>query len=315
MFADAALDPKLFYGAGYDNTTTVQAHSEGRHEYLIAGSALKCDLFINVPKLKTHHLLGITVAMKNLVGINGDKNYLPHFRLGFADRGGDQYPRRTPGLLLRYWILRYAMPMLTSHPTLMKAWGRLLALFHRAGGKNPYAGGGWIGNDTVWRMTLDLNRILLHAREDGTLAGRDTPRRYLTVVDGIVAGEGEGPMDVQARPAGVLLAAGNPLLCDVAAARLMGFDPERLKLVTEGRRPHELPLAPVTTLDEADLACCTVAADDRWEPTAPDDLPNLDFIPPVGWKDVVAGRRNTKEVQRRGCENCALLESDRIDTS
>lgn len=35
----------------------------------IARAALQCDVFINVPSLKTHHLAGVTVAMKNLYGI------------------------------------------------------------------------------------------------------------------------------------------------------------------------------------------------------------------------------------------------------
>jgi uncharacterized protein (DUF362 family) len=35
----------------------------------IARAALQCDVFINVPTLKTHHLAGVTVAMKNLYGL------------------------------------------------------------------------------------------------------------------------------------------------------------------------------------------------------------------------------------------------------
>lgn len=58
MFNDSSLDAKLFYGSGYDNKDTIHAHSEGRHQYLIAGTPIVCDLFINIPKLKTHHCWG-----------------------------------------------------------------------------------------------------------------------------------------------------------------------------------------------------------------------------------------------------------------
>jgi hypothetical protein len=287
MFHDGALDPSLFYGSGYDNRTTIRAHTEGRHQYLIAGSALKCDLFINVPKLKTHHLLGITVAMKNLVGINGDKNYLPHFRLGFVDQGGDQYPRRTFSLALRLAILRRAMPLLARRPVLRRLWGHSLGLFHKAGGKNPYAGGSWIGNDTVWRMALDLNRVLLYAREDGTISPGLPARRYLTVVDGIVAGEGEGPMEPRDRAAGALIAAGHPLSCDLVAARLMGFDTSRLRLCVEGLKDHPLPLHPIRRPEEVDLAVLDHARGSGWNSVSWGELPNWNFEPPVGWRDAV----------------------------
>jgi uncharacterized protein (DUF362 family) len=287
MFHDPNLNPSLFYGSGYDNRTTIRSHTEGRHEYLVAGSALKCDLFINVPKLKTHHLLGITVAMKNLVGINGDKNCLPHFRLGFVADGGDQYPRRSLSLVTRLAILRRVMPLLARRPALRRAWGRALGAFHKAGGKNPYAGGSWIGNDTVWRMALDLNRILLYAREDGTIVPGVPARRYLTVVDGVIAGEGEGPMEPLDRATGVLLAAGHPLACDLVAARIMGFDTSLLRLCTEGMMDHPLSLRPARRPEDLDLAVLDVQGASEWNSVLWGELPNMGFTPPIGWREAV----------------------------
>ena len=60
----------------------------GTHEYLISRSAMDADVFINLPKLKTHKKVGVTLSLKNLVGINGDKNYLPHFCIGTPAEGG-----------------------------------------------------------------------------------------------------------------------------------------------------------------------------------------------------------------------------------
>ena len=81
-----------FYGADYDSAATAQHHSHGQHEYLLARTAMDADVFINLPKMKTHKKVGVTLSLKNLVGINGDKNYLPHFCIGTPDQGGDEFP-------------------------------------------------------------------------------------------------------------------------------------------------------------------------------------------------------------------------------
>jgi len=44
--------------------------------------------------------------------------------------------------------------------------------------------GNWHGNDTVWRMSLDLNRILLYGNPDGSLRPGGSRKRYFSVVDG-----------------------------------------------------------------------------------------------------------------------------------
>ncbi len=84
-----------YYGADYDSDELNKHHTGGRHEYLISGSAIQCDVFINLPKLKTHKKAGITVNLKNLVGVNGDKNWLPHHTIGSPRSGGDQFPNRS----------------------------------------------------------------------------------------------------------------------------------------------------------------------------------------------------------------------------
>ena len=46
----------------------------------------------------------------------------------------------------------------------------------------------------------------------------------LTLLDGVVAGEGEGPLAPRDVPLGAVLAATDPIALDLAALRLMGFD-------------------------------------------------------------------------------------------
>jgi hypothetical protein len=39
--------------------------------------------------------VGMTCALKNLVGINANKNWLPHHTEGTPEQGGDQFPAGT----------------------------------------------------------------------------------------------------------------------------------------------------------------------------------------------------------------------------
>ena len=67
-----------------------------------------------------------------------------------------------------------------------------MALGKLVGVDNNYDGS-WGGNDTVWRMCLDLQRVLHYGRLDGAFS--DTvQRKILTITDAIVAGEGNGPL-------------------------------------------------------------------------------------------------------------------------
>jgi len=69
-----------------------RTHAPGRHQYLVAREAIEADVVVNLPKLKSHKKTCITGALKNLIGINGNKEYLPHHRKGGQLRGGDCYP-------------------------------------------------------------------------------------------------------------------------------------------------------------------------------------------------------------------------------
>ena len=82
-----------YYGSDYDQAETNRHHSEGRHEYRISRTAASAaDVFINLPKLKTHKKAGVTLCLKNLVGVNVGRNWLPHHTDGDPSNGGDQFP-------------------------------------------------------------------------------------------------------------------------------------------------------------------------------------------------------------------------------
>jgi hypothetical protein len=63
------------------------------------------------------------------------------------------------------------------------------------------------------------------------------------IVDGIVGGEGNGPLDPTPKRAGVVLAGQNPVAVELACARLMGFDYLHLPMLREAfDHDHSLPL-------------------------------------------------------------------------
>lgn len=116
------------------------------------------DAVVNLPKLKTHMLTGITGAVKNALGL-------------------------LPGSLKR--------AVHVTAPTGITMSQALVDIFRGIQNKTP---------------------MVLH------------------VMDGIVAMEGLGPNNGQARQTGWLLASTDPVAVDVTAAAVMGFDP--VKVIT-----------------------------------------------------------------------------------
>jgi uncharacterized protein (DUF362 family) len=197
-------------------------HGPGRHRYSLSNTVLEADLFITVPKLKTHRKAGISVALKNVVGITNKKQWLPHYRAG-APPEGDEYP--TP-LTWSQWLTESLgrLPLPGGHAVIAR-WPV------RGGGPaGPVVNGNWEGNDTTWRMVLDLNTALRFADRRGQLQA--TPQRaWWCIVDGIVAGEGQGPLGTRPRACGVILGGGDPVAVDAVAARLMGYDPSQVRMI------------------------------------------------------------------------------------
>jgi uncharacterized protein (DUF362 family) len=283
-FVGSGLDPERFRGADYDPGPTSAHHTGGRHEYLLSETVLAADLVVNLPKLKTHKKTGVTLALKNLVGINGDKNLLPHHCMGSMAEGGDEYPGDRTIDRLRTRATEVARALLArGHGTRLVRWVRRAESAAR--GDAFIRSGNWYGNRTTWRMCVDLNRCLYYSDAAGSHFDAAEPvRNVLTLLDGIVAGEGEGPLAPRDRPLGVVLASLDPVALDLVALRLMGFDAQKVPKVRESladtglrvtrvRRPEDV------LVRETDAAASRIAdhsvADIRSERT---------FEPHAGWR-------------------------------
>lgn len=153
--------------------------------YRVAHTVLISDVIISVPKLKTHTVAGITVALKNVMGIAAGGYY------GFPKRREDALPHGNPN--------------------------------------NP------LSNDVIWRVILDLHRIAL-----GRYPGSPKERKYLAVVDGVVAGAYDTALNLgdsywlpvwKPVKVGAIIAGTDPVAVDTVSARVMGYRPEKIPTI------------------------------------------------------------------------------------
>ena len=256
LFADSRYNNVKFRGAGYDIKATNRYHHASVHKYCVSKDIISADVVISVPKFKSHRKAGITCCLKNLVGINADKNYLPHFALGSTNMGGDEMPEisgnRVFLLRLYNWFREFILAY--SWKILGKPAAALLRILHQkqtskadSASKNkklldkqskdvdlarflhariaqcPVAAGAWPGNETICRMILDLNHIFLCCGKDGIL--RDiTDRKIFYVADAVEIGMGNGPTHPTPLNGGLIAAGWNGFALDTAILKLFGID-------------------------------------------------------------------------------------------
>ncbi len=219
--------------------TPVPHHTRGRHEYSVGRTVLDADVIINLPKLKTHKKTGVTLALKSVIGLVNEKYWLPHFTEGDPSAGGDELDR-PPGLGERIERKLSRLPLPGGHS--------LVARAPRTGAPPRVIDGSWEGNDTLWRTIVDLNRILLYADRQGRL-GSEPTRRHLCIVDGIIAGEGEGPLGATPVAAGLLVGGFDPALIDWVATEAMGLPPDRITTTAQALAQRLLPSSSLDGLE------------------------------------------------------------------
>ena len=263
----------------YDPADTQRHHRSGRHSYAVHREILAADAIIGIPKLKVHEKVGLTCGLKNYVGTCALKQTLPHHRIGSPRDGGDEYPERSPwSALASQAHARYArLPHgFWSDGALAVVDRGIRRLCLRAG---SVAGGAWHGNDTAWRMAGDLFRIAEFADRRGVMQSKPQ-RRLLTVVDGIVAGEGEGPLAPQPVPLGTIVFSDDTALADWACCELIGFDVRKVPLVYQSLLRHGI--------DPADEPGPDVTLNQRLLPISQlNHYCQRSLLPPRGWRNYV----------------------------
>jgi uncharacterized protein (DUF362 family) len=279
-----------FVVGDYDTAQTNKRHRLGKHEYVVANSLLAADAIISLPKLKTHSKVGLTVCLKNLIGIIGSKDCLPHHRHGRISAGGDEFPSDYP----TPWLFSSRMNQLLQGRVPRSLW-RVLRSFAQMlfGAGTPIQGngiercffpsGGWYGNDTIWRTVDDLNRIVsFYDYSKGQLA-RQRQRKFLAVVDGLVAMEGNGPLRGRPKPAGIVMVGLDPLAIDIVATALMGFDWRKVAMLREAANPAKR--APYSNFRGRESEMHIMSNDRRWQSLSTIRENSLNFCPSAGWRN------------------------------
>jgi uncharacterized protein (DUF362 family) len=150
-----------FVDLNRDELVRMQLRSSymGMKSLWLPRTVLEADFLVSMPKIKAHHWAGVTLSMKNMLGV-------------------------VPGA-------RYGWPKNILH---------------------------WKG---IQESILDVCATI--------------PVHFV-IADGIMAMEGNGPLNGTARPLGKIVLADDPVAADATCARLMGFEPDRIVHIREGAK-------------------------------------------------------------------------------
>lgn len=221
-----------FASLDYDRKLTERYHGQNKHIYVLNKKILEADVIVSIPKLKTHEKVGVTLGIKGCVGAIAHKHCLAHFRIGAPENGGDEYQN---GQWLNRLESRIGSLVNVKRTPFYNNCIRIINVavrrfIKRVIGRN--IGGGWSGNDTTWRMSMDIARILKYADKAGALKVNEM-RKMICLVDGILGGEGNGPLSPTAKACGFLSYSDDLAVGDCVAASFIGMDCQHLPIIKQ----------------------------------------------------------------------------------
>lgn len=266
----------------YDPRRLAMHHNSEKHEYYVSKYLLEADVVINMPKPKTHRKAGVTIAMKNMVGINTRKEFLPHHTTGSIKSGGDEcrtssFIRVLSDKLYDYKNMKEGENKnLLALPAFIMAYGlKLLAnCLHKEQGE-----GNWSGNHTISRTINDLNKIMMYCDKKGKMC-ENQQRKVIVVADMIIAGEKEGPVMPSPKELGVIAIGENQLIFDTVIATLMGADVSKLPTLTTAMHVQKYAIKNA----KEPLICSNIAEHNGVLRVVEKKL-CWGFVPTSGWKD------------------------------
>jgi uncharacterized protein (DUF362 family) len=268
----------------YDPELIKAYHSEGRHVYAINRRIVESDTIVSIPKLKTHVKVGVTAAIKGCVGAIGRKECLAHYTQGAPLLNGDEFP--VVDVFRRQFRNRLSEFHDAANRMKPAGFGNVLRMLDRnvrrsLGLLGSIQGGGWPGNDTAWRMALDVARVIRYATKNGDLANTEQ-RKHLMLTDGIIGGQAEGPLSPTPVNAGMLIFSEDIAVGDLVNCLAMGFDPFKVPLIRESFSIDELQLTEYAPMEIDVLMNGTMLPAFK----IPDKVP-VRFSPPRSWKDSI----------------------------
>ena len=218
----------------FDPEDMMKGHMGRIQRYCISDACLEADVIVNMPKPKTHRLAGMTGALKNMIGVNARKEYLPHYTTGSREEGGDAYPYRDNARKRQYELLDLQNQYYKKGNDLkaLEMANQASAMEEQKKKENEGIDfGAWRGNDTIWRTVLDINDVIKYADRDGKLTDK-VQRKMISIGDMIVCGENEGPLRPDYKEASGILFADDPLEFDLFLCELMGFECRKVPVLS-----------------------------------------------------------------------------------
>jgi phenylacetate-CoA ligase len=298
--ADGEAPPR-FRVMDYEPKRTEAFHAGHSHRYVIHRAVLEADTVISLSKLKTHEKVGITCGLKGYVGTVAQKDCLAHHRFGSPGVGGDEYPEKLwflrPVSQFQNWLSGRGQDAALQKPMQVADW-TIRRVLKRTGLRMA---GAWHGNDTAWRMSLDLGRIVHHADTQGRMH-EGLQRTNLSLIDGIVGGEGEGPLAPEPIHSGALLFSDDVAVGDRVACHLMGFNPQAIPLIREAFAPMSYPLT------SASLAPVEVVLNGVRQ-LETEVMPDQPFVPAPGWLEHLAPPPRTLAGNVRALVSASEIEA------
>lgn len=255
-------------------------HSRGNHKYLFNKWVLTSDVIINMPKIKTHRRVGMTACSKNYVGACLLKDCLPHSIFGGVSTGGDEYPTSDLFSKLYSKLKKYQLRKAINTKITRKL-RRVLSMQSKrvSPDNNNHWDGCWHGNNVIWRFVVDLNIGVLFANKEGKLT--KTPQRTIfNICDGVIAGQGNGPISPCEKKLGSIICGFNGTTIDYFIARIMGFKPHLIKYIPV--------LLEMEKIDPNNLMVIT-----EKRKLLINNYPfrdDMNFIPPDGWKNYLEAK-------------------------
>lgn len=268
----------------YDSSILYEHHNCNKNEYLIAKKILEANVIINLPKPKTHRKAGVTIALKNLIGINTNKEWLPHHMIGSVKEGGDEYLKNIKlaavgSNLLDIMNKMQAQKKYRETMVLHTVTGGINKLYKIVPTKEKYSEGSWYGNDTIWRTITDLNKIVFYADINGTLH-EEMQRKMLILGDMIISGEKEGPLLPSPKKTGIIVIGENPVSFDKTVCTIMGFDYKKIPSIYQNDGQNTLPLS----FNKKIIINSNNPLWNNKKLNEIDRTQSLQFIPSMGWK-------------------------------
>jgi uncharacterized protein (DUF362 family) len=259
--------------------STNMFHGPNRHIYKIPKIFLMSDVIISVPKLKTHKLAGITLNLKNMIGIS-EKIYLPHYRQG-PPPIGDAFLKQPQNIDIAKKLFQKNIHKILEKMIPRKLWiiwkkfqrkSRIKLFYDKI--KPTDWWGGWYGNDTLWRTIVDLNKIMLYCDKEGFLKN-EKQRKYFSIIDGVIAQEGEGPMGGKPKICSLIIGSYDALASDSILAYMMGYDIDKLNLISKVKQNKSMNIG----INEIDKI--RVISNFKYDKNL-----NLKFELPLGYKEI-----------------------------